>query len=85
MIVNNYNATNMIVKPGSMGLPLPGYNVGLIDETGHAVAEGETGQIAIDATDFPFFFLGYWQDEKKTQEKRVGKWFLLKQQNELSY
>jgi acetyl-CoA synthetase len=76
MIVNNYNCTDMVVKPGSMGLPMPGFNVALVDEKGYAVAEGETGQIAIDATDFPFFFLDYWQDEAKTQSKRVGKWFL---------
>ncbi len=76
MIVNNYNSTDMAVKPGSMGLPMPGYNVALVDENGDEVADGEAGQIAIDTNGFPFFFLGYWQDEAKTQSKIVGKWFL---------
>lgn len=76
MIICNYNATDMEIKPGSMGFPMPGYHVALIDEAGNPVSSGETGQIAIDATDFPFFFLGYWQSEEMTQQKRLGKWFM---------
>ena len=40
------------------------------------VADGEVGQIAVDSTDFPFFFLGYWKDPVKTEEKFLGKWFM---------
>ncbi len=76
MILNNYNVTDMEVKPGSMGLPSPGYNVGLLDENGNQVADGEVGQIAVDSTNFPFFFLGYWKDPVKTEEKLLGKWFM---------
>lgn len=76
MIVNNYNVTDMEVKPGSMGLPSPGYNIALLDEDGNHVEQGDAGQIAIDTTAFPYFFLGYWQDPQKTEEKKVGKWFL---------
>lgn len=76
MLVNNYNAAEMEIKPGSMGLPTPGYKVRLVNDEGMEAKQGETGQIAVDATAFPFFFLGYWQDAKKTEEKRNGKWFL---------
>jgi acetyl-CoA synthetase len=75
MIVNNYNVTDMAVKPGSMGLPSPGYNIALVDEDGSPVKDGEAGQIVIDTTAFPYFFLGYWQDPKKTAEKINGQWF----------
>lgn len=75
MIVNNYNVTDMAVKPGSMGLPSPGYNIALMDDEGRPVPDGEAGQIVIDTTAFPYFFLGYWQDPKKTAEKINGQWF----------
>ncbi|WP_458413475.1 acyl-CoA synthetase [Schinkia sp. CFF1] len=76
MIVDNFNVTNMVVKPGSMGLPSPGFNIALLDEDGNSVDNGKVGQIAVDTTAFPFFFLGYWQDPEKTKEKIKGKWLL---------
>ena len=76
MIVNNYNVTNMKIKPGSMGLPSPGFEVALLGEENQPVEKGSIGQIAVDSTAFPFFFLGYWKDPKKMEEKMRGKWFL---------
>ncbi|WP_216829838.1 acyl-CoA synthetase [Alkalihalobacterium elongatum] len=75
MIVNNFNVTDMEVKPGSMGLPTPGYNIALVNDEGNPVVKGDAGQIVIDTTAFPYFFLGYWQDPKKTAEKIQGNWF----------
>lgn len=75
MIINNYNVTDMEVKPGSMGLPSPGFNFELFDENGNKVKQGEVGQIALDTTGFPYFFLGYWNNPEKTEEKMKGKWF----------
>jgi len=74
MIVDNFNAIEMEIKPGSMGLPCPGFNVALIDENGDHVEKGDIGQIAVDITAFPYFFLGYWQEEKKTKDKIIDKW-----------
>ncbi|QQK76407.1 AMP-binding protein [Salicibibacter cibarius] len=88
MIVNNYNITDMVVKPGSMGLPLPGYRVRLIDNQGNVVKNGETGEIAIDTTDQDLNFMGYWNNPKKTEGKYLGKWFLtgdLAKQDEEGY
>jgi acetyl-CoA synthetase len=75
MIVNNYNVTDMAVKPGSMGLPSPGFTISLLDNQDYPVDDGEVGQIVIDTTAYPNFFLGYWQDPEKTVEKIRGKWF----------
>lgn len=75
MIVNNYNVTDMKIKPGSMGLPSPGFNIALLDEDGNPIEDGEIGQIAVDTSAFAYFFLGYWQDPEKTAEKIRGKWF----------
>jgi acetyl-CoA synthetase len=76
MIVNNYNAFDMEVKPGSMGLPSPGFIVELINENGEIVEKGDVGEISLDSTAFSFFFLGYWGNAEKTKDKYRGKWFL---------
>ncbi|MHA6261306.1 acyl-CoA synthetase [Sporosarcina sp. CAU 1771] len=74
MIVNNYNMTNMKIKPGSMGQPTPGFTVDILDEEGNPVDMGVVGQIAVDTTGFGSYFLGYWNDPVKSKEKRLGKW-----------
>lgn len=76
MIVDNFNVTDMDVKPGSMGLPSPGFNIALVDEDGNPVGKDEIGQIAVDTTAYPYFFLGYWKNPEKTEEKIKGKWLL---------
>lgn len=76
MVVNNYNVTDMSVKPGSMGLPIPGYKIDLIDEQGNPVPKGEVGQIAIDLSEGSFKFRGYWNNPTKSEEKVFGKWLL---------
>ncbi|PID03069.1 acetate--CoA ligase [Sporosarcina sp. P2] len=76
MIVNNYHISTMKVKPGSMGLPLPGYTIGLIDEYGDPVTKGEVGQIAVDTSDGNTAFGGYWNADEKLAEKMRGSWFL---------
>jgi len=76
MIINNYNYSNMEVIPGSMGFKSPGYNVALLDADGNEVKQGEVGEIAVDSTGYPYFFLGYWNNPEKTKEKMNGKWLL---------
>lgn len=56
-------------KPGSMGIPVPLYNVKLVDESGQPVAVGENGQIAVDISKgHPVsLFEGYYRDEERTK------------------
>ncbi|SDI09882.1 acetyl-CoA synthetase [Alteribacillus persepolensis] len=75
MIVNNLNVTDMTVKPGSMGLPAPGFHIAIVDNDGNPVKKGDVGQIVVDTTHFPQFFLGYWNAPEKTESKMLGKWF----------
>ncbi|RLL46823.1 acetate--CoA ligase [Oceanobacillus piezotolerans] len=87
-IVNNYNIVDMKIKPGSMGLPLPGYQVVLIDEKGNLVKRGETGQIAVETNREKACFGGYWNNDEKLKEKILGKWLLtgdLAKQDEEGY
>jgi len=47
-IVYNYAGfDNYVVKPGSLGRPMPGLEVKLIDEMGNEVPQGQIGEIAV--------------------------------------
>ena len=60
------------VRPGSMGLPYPGHEVKLIDETGNPVPVGETGEVALETPD-PVAFLEYWNRPEATSAKYIGR------------
>jgi acetyl-CoA synthetase len=63
----------MEVRPGSMGFPVPGHEVTLIDAGGAEVASGEIGEIAVKRPDAAMF-LEYWGKPEKTAEKFAGDW-----------
>lgn len=65
----------MPVKPGFMGLPVPGHDVAVIDAAGVPCAPGEEGRIAIRQPD-PAMFLGYWNNPGATAEKFQGDWLI---------
>ena len=57
-------------KLGSMGKPLPLYDVDIVDPDGNPVADGETGEIVV-RTDKKIpcgLFAGYYKNEAKTAE-----------------
>lgn len=58
----------MPVKPGSMGRPLPGIDATVLDDDGHHVPRGVTGQLAIKAPN-PQLLLRYWNDDERTEKK----------------
>ncbi len=72
-LVGNCGAI-MKVRPGSMGKPYPGHTVEIIDEEGHVLPAGETGEFAARKGD-PVMFLGYWRNAEATRSKFVGDWF----------
>ena len=41
------NLVGQPLKPGSMGKPIPGYGVDLVDQDGNPTADGDTGEIVI--------------------------------------
>ena len=63
------------VRPGSMGLPMPGHRVEIIDERGEILAPGEVGDIAVDGST-PSLFREYWKDEDATRRTRRGHWYV---------
>jgi acetyl-CoA synthetase len=60
-------------RPGSMGRPVPGHRVAVIDEGGNELPPGEEGEVAVKRPD-PVMMLGYWNNEEATREKFVGDW-----------
>ena len=61
-------------RPGTVGMPLPGVNVVLVDESGHEIRqENVAGEIHIDG---PNVFLEYWQKREATRAAFTsGGWF----------
>jgi len=75
VVVGN-NADLFPVKPGSMGRPIPGHTVAVVDADGEPCAPGVEGTIAVKRPD-PVMFLEYWKRPEATREKFVGDWCLL--------
>lgn len=72
LVIGNCAAL-MPVRPGSMGRPVPGHRIALLDDAGAPVAAGEVGEICVQRPD-PVMFLGYWNNELATREKFSGDW-----------
>ncbi|QKG24102.1 AMP-binding protein [Actinomadura verrucosospora] len=68
------NTPGQEVKPGSMGRPVPGYKVALIDPvTGE---QGDEGEICLDLEDRPLGLMtGYHGDEARTEEAMAGGFY----------
>jgi acyl-coenzyme A synthetase/AMP-(fatty) acid ligase len=77
MIVTNYPGAP--IKFGSMGRPLPGCGVAVIDDAGDRLPAGEEGQIAL-LTPNPQVMLHYWRDPERTAACYIdgadGRWFI---------
>jgi malonyl-CoA/methylmalonyl-CoA synthetase len=58
--------------PGSVGAPLPGVEVRLVDDDGVEVAPGQTGEIEIRGAGV---FLEYWRRPAETREAFDDGWF----------
>ncbi len=60
-------------KRGSMGKCYPGHHVTVVDENGHELPDGVSGEI-VAREDDPTLFLGYWNQPERTEAMRVGPW-----------
>jgi acetyl-CoA synthetase len=65
----------MDVREGSMGRPAPGWDVQILDEDEHPVAQGERGEICLRARSNPHYPLGYWNNDEAAAETFGGDWF----------
>lgn len=67
-VVQIANRPNMEPKPGSMGKPMPLFNIDIVDEEYNSVAVGEVGEIVIRTTgeNQRGMFKGYYRNENAT-------------------
>ncbi len=66
--VNRPNAR----KLGSVGTPMPGFEVRLVDDDGNEVAQGEVGEVCVRSKSI---MQGYWKSPEATAEAIRDGWF----------
>ena len=69
------NFPTVEVREGSMGLPMPGWEVAILDEDEQPLPAGERGEICLRARSNPHYPLGYWNRPEDTEEVFGGDWF----------
>ena len=60
------------VRPGSSGVPVPGYEVRITDESGRDLPAGETGDLWVRG---PSNATHYWNRRQLTAQRMRGGWF----------
>lgn len=71
--INTSNPLHGACKPGSVGLPLPGVEVGIFDpQSRKRLASGEAGEIWVRGANV---FSGYWQNPEATAAAFCDGWF----------
>ena len=71
--VASFNRPDIERKPGSIGVPVRGVEMKLVDDDGKDVGDGEVGEIAIRGENV---MKGYWGREDATEEAIPDGWFL---------
>ncbi len=70
--VASFNRPDLERKPGSIGVPVRGCEMKLVDDDGKDVEQGEVGEIAIKGENV---MKGYWGREDATKESIPDGWF----------
>ncbi len=70
--VASFNHPGRERKPGSIGTPISGVEMRVVDEEGHEVPDGEVGEIVIKG---PNVMKGYWHRPEATAEAIRDGWF----------
>jgi benzoate-CoA ligase len=59
------------VRPGSTGLPVPGYEASVVDDEGRPVPRGEVGNLRVRGDSTMAY---YWNKHEKTKQALFGEW-----------
>ena len=72
------NLPGIPVRAGSMGLPVPGFDVAIIDESGAVAPDGTEGDIAVqvEPTRPVGLFKEYWRDPERNAEAHRAGWYV---------
>jgi acetyl-CoA synthetase len=69
------NYPTVEVREGSMGRPMPGWEVAVLDEDERPLPAGERGEICLQARSNPHYPLGYWNRPEDSEADFGGDWF----------
>jgi acetyl-CoA synthetase len=76
MLISNFSFPDWEIRPGSLGKPIPGVTVRLLDGDGTAVDQGETGEIAVRRDDISVDGVReYWGRPSDTVDAFSGVWY----------
>ena len=73
ILIANY--PGMDVRPGSMGRPIPGIDVGILDDNYDEVPPGEDGNLAV-RPGWPAMFHAYWNNAEMYNSKFRKGWYI---------
>jgi benzoate-CoA ligase len=59
------------VRYGTTGIPVPGYQIRLVDDEGHAVPQGEIGELQVSG---PTSAACYWNNRERSRQTFLGPW-----------
>jgi len=68
----SFNLRDRERKPGSIGVPVGGIEMKVVDDQDEEVPQGEPGEIVMRG---PFVMKGYWNRDDATEEVMRGGWF----------
>jgi len=70
--VITYNRIFPHRKSGSLGLPVPGVDLKLVDDDGHDLSPNEIGEIVVSGKNV---MKGYWKQDEKTKNVLKDHWY----------
>lgn len=69
------NYASMPIRPGSMGRPFPGIEMGVLDENYNPLQPGEQGMLAV-RPGWPSMMYTYWQQEEMYNSRFKKGWYI---------
>jgi acetyl-CoA synthetase len=79
MIINhNTPALRLPLRPGSMGVQMPGFRAVIVDDEGTERGPGEEGQIGLDIPRSPLYWFRGYYNAREWSDKRIvaGRYYL---------
>jgi long-chain acyl-CoA synthetase len=70
--MGSFNLPDQERKPGSIGVPIGGTEMKVVDDDGNELPQGERGEVVMRG---PFVMKGYWNKPEATNEVMKDGWF----------